>query len=863
MAMMEEVDAGTLSGSPGPNAGGHVRIVKAAGIIMGATILGRIAGYGREAVIAGLFGASAATDAFVVSNTIPSIFITLMTTVVGACYIPILAGFLAHRREDEGWQVTRTLAVATLLVVTVIAGLGALLAPYYIPWLAPGFDPASQALAANLARIQMGVLVLTGLGGLVTAVLQSYQQFAAPALGPLALNLVVISAALGLAGRMGVYALAYGFVGGAALQLAIQIPPLLRLRRASAIGGRVPLASSMPDESLASPGSPGLLPAAGSPRLDFGHPALWEVAKLLPPVLITSGVGLINVMVDRIFASALSEGSIAALSFADRVVEIPLGVFAAAIATAAFPTMAGHVARGDRGSLRQTLTVGLRSVSAITVPAAVGLMVLATPVIRLLFERGRFDAQATSATAIALVFFAIGIIPSSWHQILMRTYYSLKDIKTPAVVGVFMIGLNALLDWVLIRPMGHGGLALSTSLVAITYVGILCFLLQRRAGLMEWRPLADALLRIGAATAAMAGVAYLASAELAGRFGSHGLSGQLVQVGGAIAAAAVVYLVVVALLRLPEVAVVGSLFWGRIRVLGTRAKAAKADPERPAAEPAIASLAEPVSAPPASLQRPLRLVVFGDCIPAGIDVEPQQRYPELLAQMSRSRRHERLSAGTGVEASASTSSVAGASALPALEVVNAGQPGDTTIAGLKRLERDVLSHHPDVVLIGFGINDALPRARSRWLAALMRRLRPARLRDYVDRLYEQHLRMPILRLTGGTVYVAPTAYRSNLARMVERVRAVGARPILMTTTICTRPSFPGANDNFARYNQIVYQLGQELDVPVIDLFTPVLEAGPEALLGPDLLHLTPQGHQFVAEKIMLSLEQMAREHRLW
>lgn len=801
---LPEADVSTLKGQV-PAAGGHVRIVKAASIIMGATILGRIAGYGREAVIAGLFGASAATDAFVVSNTIPGIFITLMTGVVGACYIPILAGFLARRREDEGWQVTRTLAVATLVVVSLLAGLGALLAPYYIPWLAPGFDPASQALAANLTRIQMGVLVLTGLGGLATAVLQSYQRFAAPALGPLALNLVVIGAALGLSGRLGVYALAYGFVGGAALQLTIQIPALIQLRRASG--------------SIAAP-------------LDFHHPALSEVAKLLPLVLVTSGVGLINVMVDRIFASALSEGSIAALSFADRVVEIPLGVFAAAIATAAFPAMAGHVARGDLDSLRQTQTLGLRSVSAITVPAAVGLMVLATPVIRLLFERGQFDSQATSATAVALVFYAIGIIPSSWHQILMRTYYSLKDTRTPAVVGVFMIGLNALLDWLLVGPLGHAGLALCTSIVAFVYVGTLAFLLKRRAGLMEWRPLADALLRIGAATAAMAGAAYLISAWLGGRFGSHALSGQVVQVGGAIAGAAAVYLVVAATLRLPEISLIGSLLRGRASALTARASAAPS--ERPKA----------VSQPSSSPGRPIRLVVFGDCIPAGIDVEPEQRYPELLAKMSRERQHGRPN-------------------LPVLEVINAGEPGDTTIAGLKRLERDVLSRHPDVVLIGFGINDALPRARARWLAALMRRVRPAWLRDYLDRLYEEHLRMPILKLTGGVVYVSPRAYRSNLMLMVQKVRSAGAVPILMTTTICTRPSFPGANDNFSRYNQIVRQVGQELDVPVIDLFTPALEAGAEAILGPDLLHLSPEGHRFVAEKILFELEQMAREHRLW
>lgn len=228
----------------------------------------------------------------------------------------------------------------------------------------------------------------------------------------------------------------------------------------------------------------------------------------------------------------------------------------------------------------------------------------------------------------------------------------------------------------------------------------------------------------------------------------------------------------------------------------------------------------------------MRIAIFGDCIPAGTQVQEQERYPYLIKK----HLEEKLKID--------------------VDVIDAAVPGDSTIGGIKRVEDQVIKQKPDIVLMGFGINDGLPRARGRFTAALMKRIKPEFLRSLADNLFKK-ARPHIMKYTGGTVYVTQQQFRKNINKLVDVIEAkTEAKVVLLTTTICTRPEFPGANENFRKYNEVLFAIAKERNTPIIDLFYPLMDFQPEDILVDDLLHLNPRGHALVADIIKQRLEQI-------
>jgi len=461
--------------SPRPRRAGGA-LVRASLIIMLAFIASRVLGLARELVISYQFGTSRELDAYQAAFRIPDLIFQIVAAgAMGAAFIPVFTGYLTRQEDDDAWRMASTVLNATFVIMTAAALLAAVFADQLIPLVAPGFEPDARALTANLMRIMLIQAVLAGLSGLVTAILHSYRDFVAPALAPVVYNLSIIGGGLLLAPRpeLGVYGLAIGVAVGGALHLLIQIPSLRRP------GARYRLA------------------------LDRRHAGARQVGRLMLPRIAGLGALQVNFLASTILASRLAEGSIAALNYAFQLVMLPWGIFANAISTAVFPTLSRDAALDRRDEISRVLSLALRSILYLTVPAGVGLFVLREPLIRLLFERGEFTALSTAMTAQALMFYAPGLFAIATTEIITRGFYALQDTRTPVLVGVTAVALNITLSILLSGLMGLGGLALAYSVANTIETIVLLAIMRGRLGGMDGAHVLTSVLRIVVAAAIM------------------------------------------------------------------------------------------------------------------------------------------------------------------------------------------------------------------------------------------------------------------------------------------------------------------------------------------------------------------------
>jgi putative peptidoglycan lipid II flippase len=425
-------------------------------LLMAAFVGSRLTGLLRDIVISARFGASAEYEAYLAGNRIPDVlFQVLAGGAVASAFIPVLAGYLERRDSEGAWRLVATLLNLTAFVLAPIIVILILLADPLMAWLTPGWMAGQQHLAANLARVMLISPLFFTLGCFITSVLNAHHRFLLPALGPVAYNLGIIAGALWLSDLVAVagYSRGYGLALGATLGslafLLVQAPGL-RL-----VGMQYRFV------------------------LDLGMESVRQVGRLLVPRAMGLGVAQVNFLVVLFFAS-LIPGGYAALNYAWLITMLPLGVFAIAISTAVFPTLARQTAADQLVDMRQTLVTSLRAILYLTIPASVGLVVLAEPIVRLLFERGQFDISATQATAVALRFYAIALFAHASTEIIARAFYALQDTVTPFLVGMAGTILNVGLCATLVGTMGHGGLALAISIVAIAEALALAALMRRR-----------------------------------------------------------------------------------------------------------------------------------------------------------------------------------------------------------------------------------------------------------------------------------------------------------------------------------------------------------------------------------------------
>ena len=452
------------------------QITRAAGIVMLTFVVSRVLGLARDIVISAHFGTSDALDAYVTAFRIPDIIFTLMAGgALASAFIPTFSGYLVKEDEEGAWRLAS--GVINLLLVSLsLASLAAAIfaEPIVTYLLAPGYGADKVALTVPLMRLLLVAPVIFSVSGVVMGVLNARQQFWLPGLAPAMYNLAIIAGAIFLSPTQGIYGLAIGAVIGAGLHFLVQVPGLI------ALGARY------------------------TPRLSLRDPGVRQVLRLMAPRVLGLAVLQINFLVETSLGSRLGTGAVSALNYAWRVMLLPQGVVAQSVATAAFPTFADQFARGRLDELRSALSATLRAILFIAIPASIGLVVLRTPLIQLLFERGQFQDTSTELVATALGFYGLGLIGHSGVEILTRAFYALHDTRTPVKLGVVSLVLNLILSLTLIGPLHIAGLALANTVAALTEMALLALMLRSRLGGLDDRRLMTAALKTLAASAIMA-----------------------------------------------------------------------------------------------------------------------------------------------------------------------------------------------------------------------------------------------------------------------------------------------------------------------------------------------------------------------
>ncbi|MDQ6859919.1 MAG: murein biosynthesis integral membrane protein MurJ [Verrucomicrobiota bacterium] len=508
---------------------------RATGIVGIAVLCSRVLGLIREMVFAGLFGAGKNLDAFLMAFRVPNLLRDLFAEgALSTAFITTFSKRIATEGDESAWRLADKVATLTAIFMSVVTLLGILCAPQLIglmTWWS--WSPEKTELTILLTRIMWPFILVVALAALVMGMLNSKHVFGAPAMASSFFNLgsIITGVAVGWwidphFGSRSLIGLAIGTLVGGLWQLAAQFPALRR------VGYRF------------------------HPDFVWRDPGVRTVLKLMAPAVIAASAVQVNVLVNSAFAAQLGDGPVSWLNVAFRLMQLPLGLFGVAVATVALPLVSRSAATGNMPEFRGALAHAMRLVFLLTIPSAIGLSILAEPIIALIYEHGRFTAFSTAQTAGALRFYAFGLVGYAAVKVLAPAFYAIDRRNLPMNVSFISIGLNSLLNYILTfrLQLGHRGLALSTSVVALTNFGLLYVMMRRYVGALETGALVRTLAKLGIAGAVLAAICWFGSRFFFGG-GIPGSEvhriigvGSIVIVGGA-AFFAVAYLLRVAELR--------------------------------------------------------------------------------------------------------------------------------------------------------------------------------------------------------------------------------------------------------------------------------------------------------------------------
>ncbi len=522
-------------GSQARSRGRH--LARSTAIFSAATGLSRVLGLVREMVSAYYFGVAGAINAFTVAFQIPNLMRALLAdAALSGAFVPVFSELIEKGDRKRAWRVASTIFWLVLLVLGGLTALFILIAPLL---LRPFGDPGGDFdLAVGLSRVLFPIVVLLGLSGVIVGILNTYDQFAVPALTPVFWNLAIIAGlVLGVPRVSDESAQLYVYAGSVLLATVIQL--LLPVPWLRGLDGRLQLV------------------------IDWRDPAVRRFFTLMLPVTLTLGLINVNAVIDTLFASRLLDPDLApaAIDKAFRLYMLPQGMFSVAVVTVMFPTLSRLAARGDTDGFRATVSVGMRQIAFLLVPAAIVAAVLAVPIVRLVYERGQFTASDVTVVASCLAAFSLGLVFNGWMLLLTRGFYSLQSNWIPTTVAVATVLLNAALDAVLYR-LGVWGIPLATALVNIVGVTALLVALRRRFGHVDGARVAEAVARIAVASLLLGAVAFGAWYGLDSLLG-RSLPAQIVSLGAALGVGLAVYLGACRALKVRELDTLRSMVRGR------------------------------------------------------------------------------------------------------------------------------------------------------------------------------------------------------------------------------------------------------------------------------------------------------------
>ncbi len=461
---------------------------KAAGIIGLAVMCSRVLGLVREQVCAALFGGGGAMDAFTAAFRIPNLLRDLFAEgALSTAFVTTFSKTIARSGDAAAWRLANKVATLTLIVLGALCIAGMVFSSQLVGLLAPGFDADKAALTAQLTRIMFPFIVMVSMAALVMGMLNAKSVFGMPAMASSFFNIgsIVGGVALGAwfdpsFGPHALVGLALGTLIGGALQLVVQLPSLRRL------GYRY------------------------HPDFHWRDQGVTAILALMGPSVIAASTTQFNVLVNSMFASTLGDGAIFWLAIAFRLMQLPLGLFGVALGTVTLPLLSRLVVAGHMSGFRAELARAMRLMFLLTIPSTVGLMVLAEPIISVLYQHGKFDAHEAAQAGGALRFYAIGLMGYAALKVLVNAFYALDKRKTPMVVSFLAVGLNLLFNWIFTFRLhwGHLGLAFSTGLVATCNFLVLYVLMYKQLGGLETRRMLVLLAKTALAAGALGAVCF-------------------------------------------------------------------------------------------------------------------------------------------------------------------------------------------------------------------------------------------------------------------------------------------------------------------------------------------------------------------
>lgn len=486
-----------------PQASRHARIVRSAGVVSAAVLFSRVTGLIREVVFAKYFGAGMVFDAFLAAFRIPNLTRDLLAEgALSAAFVTTFSQYLTTKSEEEAYRLSNRLATVLVPLLAAVCLLGLVFAPQLVDVMFPGFAEVEgkKDLTVKLARIMIPFLLFIALAAKAMGVLNAKGVFGVPALASAFFNLTSLGAGLTL-----------GFAAGPLLG----IEPIIGMAIGTLLGGMAQYGCQWP--SLRKIG------LRFRPDFDLSDPGMRQMLLLMGPAVIGAAAVQINVVVNSIFASQITDaagnvidGPVSWLGYAFRFMQLPLGLFGVAVASATLPAISQSAGRGRIDEFRDTLSRSLGLVFLLTIPSAVGLTVLSESLVGVVFQRGEFGASDTTETAKALSFYCLGLAGYAAIKVLTPAYYALNDVRIPMTAGVTSIFLNYGLNWTFIRVWGwdHGGLAFSTSLVAGFNFAVLFWMMKVKLGGIHGRRLTWSVLKIVTASVFMGANCWLSSTAL-------------------------------------------------------------------------------------------------------------------------------------------------------------------------------------------------------------------------------------------------------------------------------------------------------------------------------------------------------------
>jgi len=484
------------------SANGTERIsTRATGVVGIAILCSRVLGLIREVVFAALFGATRSMDAFLTAFRAPNMLRDLFAEgALSTAFVTTFSRRIATDGDKSAWALASKVATLTVVFMSAVTLLGVVFAPALIHILAPGFPVEKAELTVMLTRIMFPFILLVSLAALVMGMLNAKNVFGMPAMASSFFNLGSIIGGVAFCywidpqadwrhphfGERGLIGLSIGTLIGGLLQLVVQLPSL----------GRVGFQFR--------------------PDFNWRDPGVRTILALMGPATIAASAVQVNVAVNSGFASALGDGPMTWLNIAFRLMQLPLGLFGVAVGTVTLPLVSRHAALGDTPAFRSALAHAIRLVLLLTIPASIGLILLANPIISVIYEHGRFTAEATERTAEALRFYAIGLAGYASVKVLAPAFYALDKRNLPMLVSLLSILINFALNWFLTLHLkwGHQGLALSTSLVAITNFAVLYMMMRRYAERLETGAMFLSIAKLLAAGVPLAAICWVANQYL-------------------------------------------------------------------------------------------------------------------------------------------------------------------------------------------------------------------------------------------------------------------------------------------------------------------------------------------------------------